>query len=793
MQPSGRFPAKVMIVGEAPGEEEERRGIPFVGPSGMELDRMLAEVGLSRGECLVTNVCRVRPASNDIGQFFSLGKRMPKGEGWTPVQGGFAREPVIRGMELLAEELTLCQPQVIVPVGNLALWALTGTWGILKWRGSSLKAAGVFASSLATVIPTVHPAAILRQWSLRSYAISDLRRVAKLVREGRQEPPQYSFIIRPQLDTALSTLHSLRARLDSGESLHLACDIETRAGMMACIGLAWSRTEALCIPLMCIERQEGYWSLEEETAVVEALRRVLTHPQVHISGQNFQYDSQYIHREWGFVPNLSLDTMLCQNVLFPGTEKALHILSSLYCEHHVYWKDDGKEWHSKMGEDTLWSYNCMDAVRTWEIAEAMCGAIRQLGREAQAQFQHRMWWRSMEIMIRGVRCSVGEKRALAPRLEAERLERERWLEDILGHPLNPRSPKQMQELFYHDFQIKPVLKRQPDGRYTPTLNDEALSIVGVREPLVQPLVRRIQEIRSLGVYKSTFVDASLDSDQRYRCSYNVAGTSTFRLSSSQNPFGSGLNLQNIPSGEDEVASGLQLPNVRQLFIPDPGYEIADMDLSSADLRVVVREARCRFMQELLDEGRNPYVELTRIYYDNPRLGKDSSHYRQFKSLAHGTNYLGTPQGLAGRIGLNVRDVEKVQHWYFTKCPEIHDWQQAFKRRFAATKLVENAYGYKRFFFDRIQGTIFNEAVAWIPQSTIGLLINHLWDKIAEVPGIQVLMQVHDSLVFQYPLADRERCLAAVQAVAAAERIPYATPLYIPIGLKTSAVSWGDCK
>ena len=66
VQGYGPIPARAMIVGEAPGVDEEREGQPFVGVSGRELDRMLSEAGLPRGACFVTNVCRVRPPRNSL-------------------------------------------------------------------------------------------------------------------------------------------------------------------------------------------------------------------------------------------------------------------------------------------------------------------------------------------------------------------------------------------------------------------------------------------------------------------------------------------------------------------------------------------------------------------------------------------------------------------------------------------------------------------------------------------------------------------------------------------------------
>jgi uracil-DNA glycosylase family 4 len=67
VRPSGPTDARVMIVGEAPGAEEERKGEPFVGASGHELTKMLHEAGIARSQCFITNVCRERPPGNHTG------------------------------------------------------------------------------------------------------------------------------------------------------------------------------------------------------------------------------------------------------------------------------------------------------------------------------------------------------------------------------------------------------------------------------------------------------------------------------------------------------------------------------------------------------------------------------------------------------------------------------------------------------------------------------------------------------------------------------------------------------
>jgi len=71
----GPIPARIMLVGEAPGEQEERSGTPFCGSSGQELNRMLHEVGIMRSECYVTNVCKLRPPDNQISAWVATTKK----------------------------------------------------------------------------------------------------------------------------------------------------------------------------------------------------------------------------------------------------------------------------------------------------------------------------------------------------------------------------------------------------------------------------------------------------------------------------------------------------------------------------------------------------------------------------------------------------------------------------------------------------------------------------------------------------------------------------------------------
>jgi DNA polymerase I-like protein with 3'-5' exonuclease and polymerase domains len=235
-----------------------------------------------------------------------------------------------------------------------------------------------------------------------------------------------------------------------------------------------------------------------------------------------------------------------------------------------------------------------------------------------------------------------------------------------------------------------------------------------------------------------------------------------------------------------------LPNIRKLFTADPGHTYFDIDLDSADLRIVVWESDCREMKQMFAEGLKPYVEVAKEYYRDPSIDKYHPSYKLFKALCHGTNYLGTASGLSGRIGLLAEEVERIQKWYYEHFPEIKVWQDDICHRVRTQRYVENVFGYRQWFFDRIEGTIFNQAVASIPQSTVGCLINRGYRNIhANETDIQVLLQVHDSLAGQFPSHLHDYSVRRILDHCSVP-LPYAEPLIIPVDIKISTVSWGDC-
>jgi DNA polymerase len=151
--------AKIFVVGECFGTSDEARGHPFTGTAGDELDRMLHDAGIMRSECFVSNVVNARPQHNRVESWIPVKKKDVTSR-HVPFRNRFVDPIIVKGYESLIAEISLVRPNIIIALGGVALWALTGREGILRWRGSQIWTDTTPAIKL---IPTVHPSAILRE------------------------------------------------------------------------------------------------------------------------------------------------------------------------------------------------------------------------------------------------------------------------------------------------------------------------------------------------------------------------------------------------------------------------------------------------------------------------------------------------------------------------------------------------------------------------------------------------------------------------------------------------------
>lgn len=248
---------------------------------------------------------------------------------------------------------------------------------------------------------------------------------------------------------------------------------------------------------------------------------------------------------------------------------------------------------------------------------------------------------------------------------------------------------------------------------------------------------------------------------------------------------------------------VELPNIRKLFQPDPGYTIFDADLSGADAQVVAWEAEDEDLKKAFRSGVKIHAKNAEdIFQDEWRnaVGDRSNKgtpkgklYDQCKRAVHATNYGASAFTLnrTPEIAWPLPRCQRFQHTWFSLHSGIRAWHNRTAENLKLYRTASNKFGYRIIYFDRID-SLLPQALAWIPQSTVALVcFKGALQLEKALPYAEVLIQVHDSLVFQVPHRHDEE-YDKIRAALRVE-VPYKDPLTIPWGLKKSTKSWGDCE
>lgn len=569
----GPLLAPVILVGEAWGTTEAIAKRPFVGAAGKELDKMLHEAGLTNSDVLFTNLMHFNPPNNDF-TYFLYSNKDAKAHRIEATKGIYATPPLREGLAALEELILKVQPRLVIAAGNWPLWALgdnhtsVGTKagfkvpsGVMNWRGSQTYTRPLGDSlQRFPLLPLVHPAAILRSWELRPVTVHDLRRAAAHIREGGAQwhsQRDTLTMFRPSFMEATTWLDAA-LEFASTDELDLAVDIETyHRCWISCVGLATANTE-LCIPFFYFgaEGAVDYFTIDQEQVLWDLLRKLLEHPNVRIIGQNFIYDTQFFHRYYQIKAIAAFDTLVAHHVLMPGTPKDLATLASLYTEHYCFWKGESEDWNtSEYGAEELWRYNCKDVRATYDIAMTLRETLQAEKLHDLFIFQMEQWKLARRMMLKGTRFNTSERDRLRNELLEASSTIEHWLMQAVPEHFRYtstgvpwfRSPKGLADLLYRVIGLPPVLHKKTKQ---PTTDSTALERLRDKHSWLRPVFDRIELLRSLSVFNSHFLEAGISPAGRIHCSFNVAGTDTFRWSSSANGFGEGTNLQNIPKGTE---------------------------------------------------------------------------------------------------------------------------------------------------------------------------------------------------------------------------------------------------
>jgi uracil-DNA glycosylase len=339
---SGPSSANIMIVGEAPGREEEGIG-PFIGKSGQFLTRYLNRIGIDRDDVFLSNLCKYRPRKN----YFP---------------GIVESTELAAGLEELKQEIIEVDPMVIIACGNWPMYYLTGMTGkqnkpgsgINLWRGSTLPCILVEGKK---VYCTYHPAYIIRPQGFKwnPVFLADLRR-AKLESVYPELPyPKYEELIDPP-ENILNRLYQ-----DMIETGWVSCDIESRKPGTPetypdCIGFSSSERWGICIT----ENHPSLWHFAKE---------VYEDPRVQLIFQFGNYDVNILHRCLGWEPGgycqpdrPGWDTYIAAASLMPEFPRGLAFLASVYTRFPYFKGERGASGEAR------YKYNIKDCIATFQIA-----------------------------------------------------------------------------------------------------------------------------------------------------------------------------------------------------------------------------------------------------------------------------------------------------------------------------------------------------------------------------------------------------------------------------------------
>lgn len=324
----------LIIIGEAPGEQEEAAGVPFVGAAGKQLTDLMAQAGLDRDQWHITNTFIKRPPNNDLADpSWTLNKTEFKREyGYVPLTPPLKKRYLLPEhqwqIEELQERLRVLKPDLILAMGATALWALTSEDAITQWRGN------FFTCAYGRAIATLHPASVLYQYSNMPLLWADLVKV-RLWMEGKLAPPLHRRLWVNPTPAEIATFYY---RLRNTPQALVGVDIETAPSLAQITTVSFSTAEeGICIPIWDRNThdsdKQNYWPTPADELKYgwKNIKRFAELPNPKVM-QNGLYDAQYLLdapieirlRNW------SDDTSLAHHSWQPELPKALGTLASLH-------------------------------------------------------------------------------------------------------------------------------------------------------------------------------------------------------------------------------------------------------------------------------------------------------------------------------------------------------------------------------------------------------------------------------------------------------------------------------
>lgn len=348
--------------------------------------------------------------------------------------------------------------------------------------------------------------------------------------------------------------------------------------------------------------------------------------------------------------------------------------------------------------------------------------------------------------------------------------------ELAGESFNIGSPKQLGEILFEKMSLPGGKKNKSGGYGTDASVLEDLAASG------HDLPARVIEWRQIAKLKSTYSDALVEqinpATGRIHTSYAMTGAQTGRLSSTD------PNLQNIPARTEEGRK------IRSAFVARDGWKLVSLDYSQIELRVLAHMAGIEALVQAFRDGLDIHAMTASQVFNVPIEGMDPLVRRQAKAINFGIIYGISAFGLARQLGIGRGEAKAYIDAYFERYPGIKDYMDSVVEQCRKDGLVETLFG-RRIHLESINAKnpmqknyAERQAINAPIQGSAADIIKR---AMIRVPGVikdaklqaQMLLQVHDELLFEVPDDEVDKTIEVVKAAMEEAALP-ALELKVPL-------------
>lgn len=522
-----------------------------------------------------------------------------------------------------------------------------------------------------------------------------------------------------------------------------------------------------------------------KAAVLKALKPILENATIQKVGQNIKYDLTIFARNGIALQGVAFDTMLESYTLNSTGRHNMDDLADRYLGHQtipfeeVAGKGKNQKTFDQITIEQATEYAAEDADITMKLHQVLSAELAKEPELVKLFEQIEMPLVSVlsRVERNGVLIDPQLLRQHSIEIEQRLAELEQQVHTEAGEVFNLASTKQLQEILFHKLGL-PILKKTPKG--APSTNEEVLEELAQMGHQVPVL---LMEHRGLSKLKSTYTDKlpQMINKQtgRVHTSYHQAVTATGRLSSSD------PNLQNIPIRNEQGR------RIRQAFIAREGYKIVAADYSQIELRIMAHLANDQNMIKAFAEGKDIHRSTAAEIFGVPLDEVMSEQRRSAKAINFGLIYGMSDFGLSNQLGISRADAKKYMELYFQRYPAVQQFMLDIREQAAAKGYVETLFG-RRLYLPDIQSSnairrkaaervAINAPMQGTAADIIKVAMIGIDRAIKGCDDIQMIMQVHDELVFEIK-AERVEHYTAIIKAEMENAIAMRVPLIAEVGI-----------